>query len=138
MIAIDNSALISETDGLGISPVDIALLAQGASFAYDPMAKTMTVTDTSVVTSPDTFSNANVEVSDTEGGTVIGNINASGGDTGALDVSSLALETPLTVKICITTTKGVQADGEANWINGTNDAGDIGYWVKNFSTNVGD
>ena len=137
MIAIDNEELIDPSTGIGMPPVNIELLAEGASFAFNSGASTLKVTDTSVVTMPDTFKNANVSVNDKQGGTVIGNIAASGGDTGDMDVSGLDLTGPLTLKITITTTKGVQADGEAPWVNASNHAGDFGNWLKNFSTNVG-
>lgn len=134
MIAIDNSALIDPTTGIGNPPVNLALLVQVMTFSYNSGAKTVTITDGSTVTSPDTYANCNVTINDNQGGTIYGHIAAVSGNTGALDVSSLALSGPLTIKVTLTTTKGIQADGEANWVNASNNAGSIGNWQIDYTT----
>lgn len=137
MIAIDNAQLIDPSTGIGIPPVNEALFVPGASFAYDSGAETLTVTDTSVATGPDAYKSSNVTVNDNQGGTAFGNIAASGGNTGAIDVSRLDLTGPLVVKITQVSELGVQATGEAGWINASNDAGNVGSWEIDYSTNVG-
>lgn len=131
MIAMDNSALIDPTTGIGMPPENIALLVPGATFAYNSGAKTMTVTGAATLTAPDTFKNANVQVSDAQGGTVKGSFATATGNTGALDISGLDLTTSLTVKCFMVTNKGVQATGEATYINVTNNAGSLGAWQIN-------
>ncbi len=137
MIAIDNAPLVSNTSGIGIPPVDLSLFVPAATWAYNSGAKTVTVTDASTITSPDTFDKGNVSVSDRNGGTVFGNITTATGTTGALDVSSLDLTGPLTIQVTLSSSLGVQASGQANWVNATNDAGSIGFWAVTASTDLG-
>ena len=99
MIAIDNANLISPTAGIGIPPVNIALVVPSVTWAYDSGAKTVTVTGAGTYTAPDSWKSTNVEIVDNQGGTVYGHLPTYHGNTGALDVSGLALAGPLTIKV---------------------------------------
>ena len=134
MKAIDNSALINPTTGIGTNPVNLALVAPSATWVYDPAGKTVTVTGASTITGPDTFKNMNVEVVDNQGKTVYGAVTTRTGNTGALDVSGLALTGPLTIKVTQVSTLGVISDGESNYVNASNASGAIGYWLANYTT----
>lgn len=134
MIAINNSALISYVSGIGVFPINMTLFTPGATWAYNSGAKTVTVTDAAVIVGPDTFSKANVSITDNNGASVVGVIVAAAGNTGALDVSGLNLAGPLTIQVTEASTKGVQGSGQSNWVNATNNAGSIGYWEVTAST----
>lgn len=134
MITIDNSALISNTAGIGIPPVNLTLFVAAATWSYNTGAKTITVTDAAVITGPDTFSKANVAISDNEGITVYGAISAAAGNTGAISVAALNLAGPLTIKVTEASTLGVQATGQVDYVGVTNTSGSVGYWETTAST----
>lgn len=137
MIAIDNSALISNTSGLGIPPVDLSLFTAAATWAYNSGAGTITVTSTATATAPDTFEKANVAISDNQGTTVYGVITTVAGNTGAVDVSSLNTSGPMTIQVTMASTLGVQASGQSDYVSAGNASGSIGYWAYTASTNTG-
>jgi hypothetical protein len=134
MIAINNAALISPSSGIGIPPVDETLFVPAATFSYNAGAKTLTVTDATTITSPDTFSKGNVQIVDNQGGTVYGHISAAAGNTGALSVAGLVLSGPLTLVVTLVSTKGVQCTGTVNYINASNASGSVGDWEINYTT----
>ena len=133
MIAIDNSALISNTTGIGIPPVNLALFVPAATFVYS--TGNITVTDATAITSPDTFAHGNVQIIDNEGTTLYGNITTGGGNTGAISVSSLNTAGPLTIKVTLASTLGVQCTGEVDYVLTTTTSGSVGYWEITASTN---
>lgn len=134
MIAIDNTKLISYTTGIGIPPVNLTLFIPAVTWSYNAGAKTLTTTDAATITGPDTFSKCNVAISDNQGLTVYGAITTATGNTGAVDVSSLNLAGPLTVKVTESSTKGVQCTGQSDFINAGNATGSIGFWEVTAST----
>jgi len=132
MISIDNSALISNTTGIGIPPVNLTLFVAGATWTYS--GGNITVTDTSVITGPDTFSKMNITITDNEGVSVFGHISAAAGNTGALSVSTLNAAGPLTIQVTAASTLGVQASGQSSYVTIASTSGTIGYWETTAST----
>lgn len=133
MIAIDNSALISNTTGIGIPPVNLTLFVPGATWAYS--GTNITVTDAAVITSPDTFSKANIAISDNQGKTVYGVISSAAGNTGAISVSTLNYSGPLTIQVTEASTLGVQGSGQSSFVTAGTASGTVGYWEVTASTN---
>lgn len=88
-----------------------------ATFVYDATAKTIKVTDTSVITSPDAFSIMHVDIYDRFGGKRYGHINYAGGE---LTLSVAAITKPLAA---ITVTAGGSAYAVAPTISFTGGGG---------------
>jgi hypothetical protein len=109
MNPIDTAPLLGYNKNLdytGFNPV--------LNYAWDGVAKTVTVTDATAFPAGDAFQNVNVQVHDRFGGTVKGNIAAAAGNTGAMDVSSLNPTKGLAVTATIITNKGLTATGTAH------------------------
>lgn len=132
MTAIDGSNLNNYTNGIGIPPVNPLLFLPGATWSYNSGAKTLTTTDATTITSPDTFAKANVSITDRQGKLVAGVITSAAGNTGALSVAGLDLTGPLTVQVTTVSTLGVQNSGIVEFINSSNTSGSIGSWETNY------
>lgn len=119
--AIDNSGILHYRQGsctiLGFTPK--------VSYAFDATAKTVTVTDASVIPAGDTFKIIHVHVHDNVGGEVDGEINAAAGNV-AIDVSTLDLSRPLNITATLTTVNQISADGSAYNLQA---AGTLGTWL---------
>lgn len=83
-----------------------------ASFAHDALAKTLTVTDESTITLPDTFKILHVDVYDRFGNKAYGSISVAAGNV-VIDVSGLNPSRGFAVAITIVTTNGIAKDGTA-------------------------
>lgn len=133
MIAIDNSALTSNTAGLGIPPVNLTLFVPNVTWAYS--GTNITVTDAATITGPDTFSKANIAISDNQGKTVYGVITTATGNSGAISVSTLNVAGPLTIQVTEASTLGVQCSGQSSYVTAGTATGTIGNWEVTASTN---
>lgn len=123
--AFDNSQILDFCNNCNCTGV-----TAGASYTYDAVTGKVTVTDTSVIAAPDTFKKMNVAVHDQFGKQVNGSISALGGNTGALDVTSLNRSKPLKITATLVTNGGCTADGIASDIIA---AGNVAGWQKGFS-----
>lgn len=125
MIAIDNSALISPTTGIGVPQPNPALFIAGATWTY---STTITVTDTSTITAPDTFAKSNVIISDQSGNSAYGHISAAAGNTGGIVVTGLKSTDYWTIAVTTVSTLGVEYSGVSQFVTVATTSGTIGYW----------
>jgi hypothetical protein len=129
MIAISNANLISPTTGIGIPQPNLALFVPGATWTFS--GGNITVTDTTTITSPDTFDKSNVSISDQHGNSVIGHISAAAGNTGAISVSTLTASDWFSIQITTVSTLGVQCSGVSDYVTVATTSGTIGHWDIN-------
>lgn len=125
MTAIDNSGLISNTTGIGIPQPNLALFVPGATWTF---STTITVTDTTTITAPDTFAKSNVIISDQHGNSAYGHISAAAGNTGAIVVTGLRATDYWTIQVTTVSTLGVECTGKSEYVNVSTTSGTIGFW----------
>ncbi len=133
MIAIDNTKLIDPSTGIGVPPVNQALFVAAATWVY-VASTSMTVTDTTAITSPDTFAKSNIQIVDNEGKTIYGAITSAGGNSGAISLAGLNFGSPLTMTVTTVSHKGVQSTGRVNTINASNLSGSVAFYEINYTT----
>lgn len=117
--AIDNTNLVNlcnNCGAVGFLPV--------IAFAYDAVAKTVTLTNTSTISAGDTFLKVKVQVFDKFGGEVRGTQTVLATPL-VIDVSTLNAAETLDIKVVELTTGKIAADGGAYRIGA---AGSIGMW----------
>lgn len=96
--------------------------APKATYAYDDVAKTVTVTDATTLPAGETLKVIHAKVHDDFGNSAYGHIDALAGNV-AVDVSSLKPENGLILKVTIVSDNYV-ADGLAKVLAN----GEVGYW----------
>lgn len=102
----------------------------GVSFAYDAVAKTVTLTSTTAVAAGDTFKHLHGRIHDQWGKDVPFNIAAVGGNSGAVNVASLNANKGLSITATAITAGGCVSDGSAMNIPA---AGVLAGWDKDFT-----
>ena len=120
MIPIDNSNLLNyrHTGTEGFTPA--------LSYVYDPVAKTVTAQDGSVIPANDALKIVHVKVHDCEGKEVRGEITTTGAaGKVVMDVSSLDTSKGLNLTATVLTVGMLAADGSAFNIQ---TAGNAGKW----------
>jgi hypothetical protein len=117
--AIDNTNLVNYRGCLpaGFTPA--------LTYAYNAGAKTVTVTDATVIPAGDTLKKIRVRIHDKFGNEVRGSISALLGNTGAVSTATLDDSKGLDITVTITTTNMIAADGGAYHIGA---AGSIANW----------
>ncbi len=85
-----------------------------ATFAYDPDASTLTVTDDSDIPTGDTFGKMNIVVYDLFGNAALGNIDAASGND-VIDISGLDVSRGIAVTVDAATGKHLAKSGSV-WI----------------------
>lgn len=116
---IDNTNLLNMCRDCGLPGFE-----PKASYAYNFGAKTVTVTDASVIPAGVALKKVKVKVHDFYGGTAVGEIAAAAGNV-VIDVSGLDLSKQLAIAVTVILDNGGIADGGAYGIGA---AGDIGAW----------
>ncbi len=118
MQSVNNSAILNYccncTDGV----------IGKASFNYDATAKTITVTDESTITAPETFKIMHVDVYDRFGGKAYAHIDAAAGNV-VIDVSTLNPARGFAVAITVVTNEGTAKDGTAFKIGNSQTTGEF-------------
>lgn len=126
MTAINGAPLTSLTSGIGIPQPNLALFIPGATWTFS--GGNVTVTDTTTITSPDTFAKSNVIVSDQHGNSAVGHISAAAGNTGSISVSGLVATDYFTIQVTTVSTLGVECSGISTFVNTSTTSGTIGHW----------